>query len=139
MIPLPPNTIDEAGHRYGRLVVLDYAGREGGAAAPHGPAVWRCRCDCGALHLVRGARLRAGRVVSCGCERSDPAIRQAARLKVPPKRRRAIAKLGAAARLRSGPHPDPARCPCGRYPLTYLAVHRKGRHSDAACSAERAE
>jgi hypothetical protein len=90
LIPLPKGTIDESGHQYGRLEVLDYAGRE-----EDGHAAWRVRCDCGTITTVRGARLRAHRQVSCGCERADPEIRQAARMQVPAKRRQEIAQMGA--------------------------------------------
>ena len=93
MTDLPKNTTDETGHRYGRLLVAEYAGREG-----DGAALWLCRCDCGGNAVVRGAKLRSGRTVSCGCERADPEIRQAARLKVSSRRRKQIARLGSDAR-----------------------------------------
>jgi hypothetical protein len=97
-IPLPINTIDETGNRYGRLVVLEYAGREEPLEAGQGgPARWLCQCDCGNQIAVRGKRLRVGRQVSCGCERADPNIRQAARMKVSARRRKAIAVMGGAA------------------------------------------
>ena len=95
-IPLPKNTTDETGHTYGRLRVLEYAGREGDG--PSASALWRCQCECGERPLVRGAKLRSGRTVSCGCERADPEIRQAARLKVSSRRRKQIARLGSDAR-----------------------------------------
>lgn len=54
--------IDIVGRRFGRLVVLALArvGRE---------AVWRCRCDCGAVVESAGSPLRRGRTTSCGCGR----------------------------------------------------------------------
>ena len=36
---------------------------------------------------MRSSKLVIGRIVSCGCWRADPNIRQAARTKVPAKRR----------------------------------------------------
>ena len=91
---LPPNTTDETGHRYGRLLVVAYAGRD----QPQGHALWLCRCDCGQAATVRGAKLRAGSTVSCGCERADSGVRQAARERVSADRRREIAEAGARAR-----------------------------------------
>jgi len=105
-IPLPRNTVDLTGQPFGRLTVLEYAGRE---PAPHagrgGHALWLCECVCNARVTVRGARLRAGRIVSCGCQRADPLIRQAARLTIPERTRKRIARLGgeAFARLQQAP------------------------------------
>jgi len=92
MADLPSNTIDERGHHYGRLVVEDYAGSDTGGA------LWWCSCECGGRIKTRGKRLRTGRTVSCGCWRADHDVRQAARLKVPRRRRREIARLGNRAR-----------------------------------------
>lgn len=101
MIPLPKNVVDETGHVYGRLTVLEYAGREGesdvsrnGIQIRGAPALWLCRCECDREVTVRGAKLRSGRVVSCGCFRSDPAVRQGARMEVPAHRRKQIAQMG---------------------------------------------
>lgn len=48
---------DETGMRYGRLVVLRYAGNY----------KWSCVCDCGSFVAVLGPELRRDRVRSCGC------------------------------------------------------------------------
>lgn len=58
--------IDEAGHRYGRLTVLErYMGsREKGS-------FWKCRCDCGMEFAVSGRNLRTGHTRSCGCLKSE--------------------------------------------------------------------
>jgi len=53
--------IDETGHRYGRLVVLEEAGRRNGAVC------WLCQCDCGKRIIVGGRELRTGDTKSCGC------------------------------------------------------------------------
>ena len=54
--------IEEAGNRYGKLLVL----REARQRA-YGSVLWRCRCDCGKYTLARGTDLRGGRILSCGC------------------------------------------------------------------------
>jgi hypothetical protein len=59
MLTAPKN---EADKRYGRLAVLDEAGR-----ARHGAVTWHCRCDCGQRRVVAGADLRRGHTTSCGC------------------------------------------------------------------------
>lgn len=46
--------IDLSGQRFGRLVVLS---REG---TKYDEPTWRCACDCGAEHVVRGSYLRNG-------------------------------------------------------------------------------
>lgn len=48
--------------RFGRLVVLSYAGRN-----KYDSILWKCRCDCGAIVRTLGQSLRSGRTTSCGC------------------------------------------------------------------------
>lgn len=60
-MPSPPAV--KVGERYGRLVVLEIATERDNRQNRH----WRCRCDCGTLHVVRSSHLRSGNVTSCGC------------------------------------------------------------------------
>ena len=76
------------------LTMLSYAGRD---------------CACGNRVMVRGAELRYGRLVSCGCALRDSVVRRKARMKVPVHRRRQIARLGAAAAVKA----RRVRGPCG--------------------------
>ena len=55
---------DEAGNRYGRLLVLKRAG-----STKNREAQWLCRCDCGNERVVRGSSLRREHSKSCGCLR----------------------------------------------------------------------
>lgn len=57
--------IDVTGQRFGRLEVIERIANRGLDAC------FRCRCDCGKLHEVRGKHLRYGEVQSCGCFRVD--------------------------------------------------------------------
>lgn len=57
---------DATGKTFGRLLVLRQ-----GASDPLGQATWECLCKCGATTTVRGASLRAGRTISCGCAKID--------------------------------------------------------------------
>jgi len=62
-------------------------------------AEWPAVCDCGATKYVRGSKLLAGLAISCGSWRADPAVRQAARLRTSPRRRKQIARNGSAGPL----------------------------------------
>lgn len=50
--------------KFGKLLVLERAGSDNQRRA-----LWKCQCDCGNITIVRGAFLRNGHTVSCGCER----------------------------------------------------------------------
>ena len=63
------------GRRFGRLKVPETAE----PVVRGGHAYWPVICDCGAHDLVRGTKLREGRIKSCGCLRADPEVRRAAR------------------------------------------------------------
>jgi hypothetical protein len=54
--------IDEAGNRYGRLLVKERAG-----SSRRGKAAWLCTCDCGSTIITTGDHLRTGNSKSCGC------------------------------------------------------------------------
>ena len=62
--------IDLKGKTFGRLEVLERAGT---AYTPNFTAVplWRCRCECGAVKLCRGDKLRQNKIRSCGCLRDE--------------------------------------------------------------------
>jgi hypothetical protein len=48
--------------RFHRLLVLQYVRSD-----HRGEAMWKCRCDCGAIITVSGGNLRSGHTTSCGC------------------------------------------------------------------------
>jgi hypothetical protein len=52
---------DLRGQRFGRLVPQEFVRRY------RGQTLWRCRCDCGAVHVTRAGALKSGRAQSCGC------------------------------------------------------------------------
>lgn len=54
--------IDITGKRFGRYVVLRFAGKN-----KHNQSTWLCRCDCGREKVVQGLALKSGRTKSCGC------------------------------------------------------------------------
>lgn len=57
--------IDLHGKKYGRLQVLEIAGKKGCETT------WLCKCDCGNSVIATGGNLRAGRTQSCGCYNSE--------------------------------------------------------------------
>ncbi len=63
--------IDLTGKKFGRWTVLErdlnFTGHKVGAH-------WRCKCECGIIKTVRGADLKNGRSVSCGCYHKERAI-----------------------------------------------------------------
>lgn len=62
--PIPPakRFQDLTGKRFGRLVVLGWAGY----SRNHNP-VWVCRCECGTEKTNSASNLRSGNILSCGC------------------------------------------------------------------------
>lgn len=51
--PLDAHSKDERGHKYGKMIVQDFAGRNS-----RGEILWSCRCDCGTIEIRSGATLR---------------------------------------------------------------------------------
>lgn len=64
---MPRKTEDMTGKRFGKLVVVEYAGLK--VNSRQHVSQWLCRCDCGNTCLVEGYLLRSGRRKSCGCLR----------------------------------------------------------------------
>ena len=51
------------GQRFGKLLVIDAAGKE------NGTTYWQCRCDCRRIVIVRRGHLTDDGTTSCGCSR----------------------------------------------------------------------
>ena len=67
-----PHTRDLTARRFGRLIVVDFAGaRSRGPGLRIRETYWNCRCDCGHSTKVRTARLTAGHTTSCGCRQRE--------------------------------------------------------------------
>lgn len=54
--------IDRSGERFGRLAVIERAGRNN-----FKKVLWKCRCDCGKEVCVTAGSLVTGNTTSCGC------------------------------------------------------------------------
>lgn len=55
------HTKDIIGQRFGKLTAMEIVGKY------HRTAVWRCKCDCGAITEVKLCNLTNGNTKSCGC------------------------------------------------------------------------
>lgn len=69
-IPAHHNFQDLTGKRFGRLIVLSYAGR---SATKERRSRWNCKCDCGTAVTANAHDLRQGCTVSCGCLKRENA------------------------------------------------------------------
>jgi hypothetical protein len=54
--------IDRTGHVFGKLTVLEQAGRD-----KLKKVLWRCKCECGSETVVVSGSLVTGNTASCGC------------------------------------------------------------------------
>lgn len=65
--PDPPRARSrvEIGDVFGRLTVLEEMLKR----EPNNARRWLCRCECGALKVVRAGHLNGGKTQSCGCSR----------------------------------------------------------------------
>lgn len=59
--PTNPRIKNELGNKYGKLMVVEFAGSE------NNQAMWKCMCDCGNEVTVSGKKLRQGNTKACGC------------------------------------------------------------------------
>ena len=59
--------IDETGNRYGRLVVLYRSANN----TKDNKVKWICQCDCGNICEATGKEMRQGKIVSCGCSKTE--------------------------------------------------------------------
>lgn len=58
-----PKFIDRSGQRFGKLVVIEQAGRNNLKKV-----LWKCKCDCGNESIVVSGSLVTGNTTSCGCD-----------------------------------------------------------------------
>lgn len=63
VLPTDPKFKNLLGQRFGRLVVIEYAGRKGKGNLSY----WRCKCDCGGIAESLAIHLRRGEKTNCGC------------------------------------------------------------------------
>jgi len=73
-MPTDPRFQDLTGKKYGRLVVIGFAGRSPGKSPGRSYFLWVCECECSATCTVDGCSLRSGNTKSCGCLARDRSI-----------------------------------------------------------------
>lgn len=66
IMPRKGDVKDITGNRYGRLLVISFAG-----IAKTRQSLWRCRCECGGEVIILKSNLVGGNTASCGCLRSE--------------------------------------------------------------------
>lgn len=64
--------IEMIGKKFGRLMVLEGAGR-----SKRSEDLYRCECECGVCKIIRGRHLRARTIKSCGCLSAEMAKERA--------------------------------------------------------------
>jgi hypothetical protein len=106
---------DLSGKAFGKRVVMGFAGFRGRFA------VWLCRCKCGRLNVVEGARLTRGDAGSCGCSKL---LSQAAK-ELRPILNSLIARCH-----------DPTNPMYGRYGAQGITVCKRWRESPEAFAAD---
>nr|WP_321303361.1 hypothetical protein [uncultured Trichococcus sp.] len=62
----PPNALDLAGKRFGKLVAVERSGK-----TKNDSALWLCQCDCGNTAIANATSLRIGDTISCGCIKKE--------------------------------------------------------------------
>lgn len=69
--PIGTNTLDLAGHRFGRWTAIERVRDKGGLNLKERSARWLVRCDCGVERVHMSRRLTLGETKSCGCLKSE--------------------------------------------------------------------
>jgi len=64
--------IDITGERYGRLVAIEYVGRN---EKNNSISLWKYKCDCGNEVVLPMSAVRSGNTKSCGCYKRDKSIK----------------------------------------------------------------
>ena len=57
---------DLTGQKFGRLTVIERKESD-----KHKNVLWLCKCECGNEKVIRSSDLKSGKIVSCGCLRSE--------------------------------------------------------------------
>ena len=140
---MPGLIINLAGQTFGRLKVPANAV----PVIRNRHAYWPCDCDCGARIEARGTKLRAQRIVSCGCWKADGMHNHIRAARTPDRTREmrrlrasgmtfaAIGEIYGVSRqcaeqtitpTRKRAHRETTnkcqRCPCRRYVLSYAVT-----------------
>ena len=123
-----PAKINEVGNKYGRLTVLEEAGKD-----KWGNILWLCQCDCGQTIITRGVDLRRNLVQSCGCFQKE-------RTSIANKKNEMGKKYGRLTVLeqagfdKSGSAKWKCQCSCGNIKIISGTSLRAGRTKSCGCN-----
>lgn len=114
---------DLTGDRFGRLVVLSFAGKNAKR-----DALWLCACDCGNFPVVSSVGMKSGKTSSCGCLKTQnlPADLSGRRFG-------RLVAVRLAERGRGGPR-WLCLCDCGREKVAAASVLRAGHTVSCGCA-----
>ena len=118
---------DLTGKRFGRLMVLEQAGRN-----KHKQILWKCQCDCGNSVSVLSASLRTGNTQSCGCYHKERASNASSKDLTGQR----FGRLTALSRDKTdnwGTHYWLCRCDCGVEKLVLGASLTRGATTSCGC------
>jgi len=48
--------------KFGLLTVIEDAGNDS-----YGNSIWKCKCDCGKIKIIKGGNIISGNTITCGC------------------------------------------------------------------------
>ena len=61
-----PKMVDLTSKTFGRLTVIENISERN-----YGNVMWKCKCECGKIIVIRGTSLTGGNAKSCGCLRGN--------------------------------------------------------------------
>lgn len=114
--------IEMVGKRFGRLVVLEEAGKD-----KNGCIRYKCKCDCGKSSTPLGASLRYGCSTSCGCGTGRTAVEMIG------KRFGHIVIIKEAEKNKHGQKMWECHCDCGKYSTLCGSSLRSGSSTSCGC------
>lgn len=57
-----PPRLNLLNKRFGLLTVIEDAGNDN-----YGNSIWKCKCDCGKIKIIKGGNIISGNTITCGC------------------------------------------------------------------------
>ena len=110
----PPLREDLSGTRFGRLLVLGFAGRRSRPTRQGYWYYWHCQCDCGQTSVAENWALKGKRTTSCGCYHLE--LLRVKKIELTGRRfgRWTVIKLSRYSQTKGRKHPYwLCRCDCG--------------------------
>lgn len=119
--------VDLTGQRFGKLVVLQEAGR-----GKKGQVLWKCLCGCGAIKIIIGDNLRNGNTKSCGCLKREKASK-ARKIDLIGQRFERLLVIEEIGRNKYGKTLWKCQCDCGAIKIVSTGSLRGGYTKSCGC------